>query len=785
MKENDQDDPVPLTNSDIDRYAENNVNKAKRPESLHLGNKEKREDDLRYTNYDQSERRQADVPDDISITNSDVILRRPAVNRKNTNLSARVTPRAEVFKSSHPHSTGDLQSYYQTAQQRRPQSKNKKKEMVLQLVIPSPVYNRSPPNLNSFAYPIDTGDNYENHRFTFSSQISQSNDLSSPASYHLNDEHEQKMFKASEYSRSTSSINTSHTPSTPDEKRKFFNSSLSATLGVLFSLMNITIGISVYIIDALQLDSKEINRLAEGFSLFLLLTALLYLLYLTVDISVFNRKRRKFEQLLEESTQEEVEMTKNANGTLQLNVTLPKIASLKKQLEHNYCFNRDRHSTNFYLKVGAAGFCFGHLIHSLIILIYRGMALDDNISSKCDNVLTFIIEVLYPVYSILLLFFIFKYSNVIINKNQVLHRFGFMHCISASLCFWIWTIFRETAEYITYQKDKSFFFDHNNESHNAFSFVTYPSEIAPRRFTRVCEHDELSVIYQNYSPYLYPFSVEYSILVVGILLIVWQNIGLCKVPSGSPHDRHSLDTNECKHQNKPIEPEGNVSVHADCHSANKGLFGGFLVMVFALVSIIVFFITYYSKESDFAESGRILNRCTHLVIMALMVVTAIWAYVQISKLDINTQAHNQLDNILLLICMPAFFVHSIFSIIPAIIFRNALAILGITFEVAQILIQTPLMIDGMARSSNTKENRQKKPGRELVTFLIICNIAMWLMQTFEVKSHGLDQYRQEYYSKELWSIVGHVCLPLMMFYRFHSSACLGDIWKYAYIPSGH
>lgn len=39
-------------------------------------------------------------------------------------------------------------------------------------------------------------------------------------------------------------------------------------------------------------------------------------------------------------------------------------------------------------------------------------------------------------------------------------------------------------------------------------------DIAPMVFTKGCEKDKgLRLIYQNFSPYLYPFSVEYSILV--------------------------------------------------------------------------------------------------------------------------------------------------------------------------------------------------------------------------------------------------------------------------------
>jgi hypothetical protein len=37
-------------------------------------------------------------------------------------------------------------------------------------------------------------------------------------------------------------------------------------------------------------------------------------------------------------------------------------------------------------------------------------------------------------------------SQVIINRCQELARFALMHCIASSLCFWIWTILRETLD---------------------------------------------------------------------------------------------------------------------------------------------------------------------------------------------------------------------------------------------------------------------------------------------------------------------------------------------------
>ena len=168
-----------------------------------------------------------------------------------------------------------------------------------------------------------------------------------------------------------------------------------------------------------------------------------------------------------------------------------------------------------------------------------------------------------------------------------------------------------------------------------------------------------------------------------------------------------------------------------------------------------------------------------------MTITSIFAYRQLTKLDISKEHMSFLDDLLLFICIPAFFLNGIVVIIPAIADGNAGGIVVIVMEIGQVLVQTPLIIDGLRRCSNTKKLRKEKPGRELLTFLIVCNVAMWIMQTFEVKSHSLQDHRQEYYGEELWTIISHLCVPLTMFYRFHSSVCIVDIWKYAYEPSSH
>ena len=55
---------------------------------------------------------------------------------------------------------------------------------------------------------------------------------------------------------------------------------------------------------------------------------------------------------------------------------------------------------------------------------------------------------MHPVFSLVQLYFIFKYGNVIVNKNRWLARFAFSHCISSCFSFWINTLLNETLDAI-------------------------------------------------------------------------------------------------------------------------------------------------------------------------------------------------------------------------------------------------------------------------------------------------------------------------------------------------
>lgn len=193
--------------------------------------------------------------------------------------------------------------------------------------------------------------------------------------------------------------------------------------------------------------------------------ALAYFIFLYMDIRLHIQKAknavkereaqlRQYEtqmQHAEENLQSSVRRTSNGNVNVQISLQDILMNPLKS-ISHRYCFATGRHGEFIYLKFGAAWFCFGLLIHSILNLSYQitYIAMD----SHCRDLLQLTVDIMFPLYSLFILFFIFKYCNIIINSYRGLARIMLMHAIGTTLAFWIFTIVRETADAINLKNYK-------------------------------------------------------------------------------------------------------------------------------------------------------------------------------------------------------------------------------------------------------------------------------------------------------------------------------------------
>lgn len=580
-----------------------------------------------------------------------------------------------------------------------------------------------------------------------------------------------------------------------EEKRSWFVHTLSENLSIIYAVFLVTLGIVIYMADTFN---NHNSAMAEAFNIFLIVVQLLWLFYVHVDV---RRYVSLISRALEEAKtkqankDEQVQLEPTGDGQYQLRINVPEAP---RTIPQHYGFTSGRHGGSLYLKIGATVFCLGYLIHTGLNLGQKILYLteDDPVFENCTCTTDVVMYVLQPVYAFYQLFFIFKYSNLIINRRKVFARFGIMHCIASSLCFWVFTILQETLQAI-FMKSKSKEYDYSTSSDsytkNALNHfdsddsnekdlddaVYYAASKASASSTWSinygCENDtHLSSMINATTPYLYPFSIEFNILMVGLWILLWENIGRFERHTHIP----SVEVTYEEDNSKSLS--SNLIIYVDCHASNRGLFAGLLMTVATVISIILFFI--FSASEDTRDLGGYVNGASEVILLTCMLVAGFFAYNSIRLLDMIKHGISAVDDILLYVCLPCIFFYAFFIMVPSITDGNYLSVCVSILQVSQVILQTALMSDGLRRCSNSQTLQHKKPGREVITYLVVANVAMWLLQTFEIKSSEGNELLYNFYGKELWTLLSHLTLPLALFYRFHSSVCLADMWKASYEP---
>jgi hypothetical protein len=159
---------------------------------------------------------------------------------------------------------------------------------------------------------------------------------------------------------------------------------------------------------------------------------------------------------------------------------------------------------------------------------------------------------------------------------------------------------------------------------------------------------------------------------------MWQNIGKGQ---DIMQQRQRFGQNHEEQQQAPPATSftNHLVIHADCHAANKGLFAGLLILVGTVISVIIFYIALDDFRSGFAAQW--VNLTSQAALLVIMIITVLCAYRQITKLDINIHAVSLLDDLLLFLCLPSFFLYTIFTVVPAMAHQDYYAIVVCSMQV--------------------------------------------------------------------------------------------------------
>ncbi|KAK8787021.1 hypothetical protein V5799_023201 [Amblyomma americanum] len=105
--------------------------------------------------------------------------------------------------------------------------------------------------------------------------------------------------------------------------------------------------------------------------------------------------------------------------------------------------------------------------------------------------------------------------------------------------------------------------------------------------------------------------------------------------------------------------------------------------------------------------------------------------------------------------------------------------------IVQVTMQSLFIADITCRMTYLPEHDHSKPGRQVITFLLIGNLTLWIIYTFEKQKVEASPVQLGFYGFMAWTVIIRASLPLSIFYRFHSSVTFAEVWKNSYRNMGN
>ncbi|XP_061188116.1 proton channel OtopLc-like [Saccostrea echinata] len=431
-------------------------------------------------------------------------------------------------------------------------------------------------------------------------------------------------------------------------------------------------------------------------------------------------------------------------------------------------FSNMNHTGGFYLRLGAIGFGIGGMI---LDGLYIAEEFEDyGNPQSCHQGVTVVTYIIKMVFAFSQLYFVFNNAEMRMLAHQSLAKFGLMHMTATNICEWYRTVVVETLETLT--KDVADHQPDQQTAKNTTEGIEYGLLLTNKSGQVECMLSHLiGSIIKDTSPYLYPFKIEYNLICAGILYVMWRHLAYNSEVNHIPVPLARLDSNGDKRRRR---------LTVDCSSSSRGLFLGILIFV----TVVILLKSFYSLVNVDPNSLNVIFVAHFMEIGLYFValISTVVAAIRMKDLKFDTTERAKLEENFIGISQLGLLMYCVFSVVAGSnecnTARGILTIITNIFMMLQASLQTIFLFTAMRMSAHPQQ--VNKPGREFVTFLLLCNFCMWVVNTFETIRPEHNAVQISVYGEEAWAIFIHISIPLAIFYRFHSTVCLSQIWKSAW-----
>ncbi|KAH7955132.1 hypothetical protein HPB49_024718 [Dermacentor silvarum] len=417
----------------------------------------------------------------------------------------------------------------------------------------------------------------------------------------------------------------------------------------------------------------------------------------------------------------------------------------------------DRSHGSLFLRIGAIAFGLGTMVYNGLEF---GSFFEIPSTSPCYSVLLGINPVLQMVFTFAQMYFIFMNARLNIHKFKVVARFGLMHVVATNICVWIRTLGKETLQEIN---------EHHLRNGRGSTLEELILPFRGHAVERQCRTLRTEGCLGSYVR---------ALISAAVLYVMWKNIGKDPVYHvENSHDDGISRTSSLQAGSK-----------VNCTGSSKGLFFGLLVLVCSTICLIVFFVLI--QHERYAMLAIYLSDLSHCGIKVLTIGAITIGFFRIKSLRFHPDRKDHLRSILLSVAAFGLYVYAMFGIIagsllPKDHIPNLLVMVTSILTIVQVTMQSLFIADITCRMTYLPEHDHSKPGRQVITFLLIGNLTLWIIYTFEKQKVEASPVQLGFYGFMAWTVIIRASLPLSIFYRFHSSVTFAEVWKNSYRNMGN
>ena len=298
---------------------------------------------------------------------------------------------------------------------------------------------------------------------------------------------------------------------------------------------------------------------------------------------------------------------------------------------------------------------------------------------------------------------------------------------------------------------------------------------------------EVSAVADIVSPYCYPLLIEFSVLAAGLFLAIWEQTGTKQPDHHHTHesngggkkndleDRKSIETDLTSLNESPIATAVE-DVHY--HNPGEGMFLGWIVNLGTVVFVILFIYVSYDRTAITISFGTAVYGF-HAALSGLQLITVLFTAVSMAKMKTHHEEKagaEKRDESLLTVCFLSLALYKVFCTVAGFADDKLSVIVDGLVAIAATIAQTTFLnwFASHKRLANA-EQRRHKPGRQGLELLRWTNVALWLVNTFLMKTTVAKSPLEHTIGAMTWTIVSNVVQPLTILYYFHSVMCIAGI----------